>query len=80
VVAPGATKAEVLRKCGEPTMREFVGEKTTWGTTRRRGSYYGASTTVPVEEWTYDQGSCRFSRILTFYGSKLVTIELGDKS
>jgi hypothetical protein len=80
LVCTGETKADVLTTCGEPMLKEIVAERTTWNA-RRRGvsSCYGSSTTVPVEQWIYDMGPCRFPRILTFYGSTLVSIERGDK-
>lgn len=80
VVYVGDTKADVLEICGAPTHKEVVAERTIWGA-RRLGmsSFCGSSTTVPVEQWTYHLGSCRFSRILTFKGSTLVSIKLGEK-
>ncbi len=80
VVSVGDSKLDVLRACGEPTFREDVGEKTTWDTHRLgKFSRQGSARTVPVEEWTYELGFSKFPRILTFYGSTLVSIERGDK-
>lgn len=76
LVSTGDTKAKVLLRCGEPFLREMVGEKTRY---RRFFRWIVGSYTVVVEEWTYNLGSTKFLRILTFEGSKLVKIELGDK-
>ncbi len=92
LVSVGETKATVLLRCGEPLFREEVGERTVG---RIRGKikeedkdkkdeekkfFVGrAETTVKVEEWIYQESRYRFPRILTFEGSRLVKIELGDK-
>jgi hypothetical protein len=80
LVSVGDSKFDVLKTCGEPTLREHVGEKTTWETQKSgKSDRDGSAETVLVEQWTYDLGSSRFPRILTFYGSTLVSIERGEK-
>jgi hypothetical protein len=76
LVSRGDGKAKVLLRCGEPFFREIIGEKTYH---RRFFHYFTRSSTVIVERWTYNLGSTRFLRILTFEGDRLVRIELGDK-
>jgi len=71
LIGKGASTAEVLLRCGEPLMRETVGDirqQTPDGRTRLR-----------VEEWTYDVGEGSFLRILTFHGGTLVEIDIGER-
>lgn len=77
LISDGDTKAKVLLRCGEPQMKEFVGEKTV--RSKLHGGYGIKSTTVPIERWTYILGQRQFMRILTFEADTLVKIELGDK-
>ena len=77
LVSDGDSKAKVLLRCGEPFMKEFVGEKTV--RSRLYGGYGIKFDTVPVERWTYVLGQRQFMRILTFEADTLVKIELGDK-
>jgi hypothetical protein len=75
LISSGDAKAEVLIKCGEPLLKERVGEKT------MHKRYFDSivSSTVSIEKWTYDMGYGHFLRILTFEGNTLINIELGDK-
>jgi hypothetical protein len=87
VVSVGATKSEVLGKCGEPTSKEYLGEQTTGGFTSRtreramrdrsntgtRGTY--SERTFVVESWTYNCGPSEFSQTLTFQGEDLIEIQ-----
>jgi hypothetical protein len=77
LVRDGDTKTKVLLRCGEPFMKEIVGERTV----RRKlyGGFVIKSETVLIEKWTYLQGKKKFMRILTFEGDELEKIELGDK-
>ena len=88
VISTGATKAKVLVTCGEPILREVVqtkGSEQTEGEIRNLGfgrsefSFSTDSSITKVEIWTYKLGENQFLRILTFEGSKLVSIKLGDK-
>jgi hypothetical protein len=76
LVSTGDTKAKVLIRCGEPILKEVVGEKSVY---RKFFGLWIGSSTVIVEKWTYDLGYGKFLRILTFEGDKLVKIEKGDK-
>ncbi len=76
VISTGATKAKVLVTCGEPILREVVQNL---GFGRLEFSFSTDSSITKVEIWTYNLGENQFLRILTFEGSKLVSIKLGDK-
>jgi len=87
VVSVGATKSEVLGKCGEPTSTEYLGEQVSGGFTTRtrersvrdrstagtRGTYN--ERTFVVESWTYNCGPSEFSQTLTFQGQDLIEIQ-----
>lgn len=87
VVSVGATKSEVLGKCGEPTSKEYLGEQTTGAFTSRtrerairdrsaagtRGTYN--ERTFVMESWTYNCGPSEFSQSLTFQGQDLIEIQ-----
>jgi hypothetical protein len=62
VIAVGETMYDVQTKCGEPTQRiqRGGGSKGRWAN---------------IEEWTYDFGSKRFVRVLTFNNGRLVYVE-----
>jgi hypothetical protein len=70
VVLPGASKSEVLAKCGEPTSRRSMsGGKAS----KRRGGGSGGGREV----WVYDLGSRQLVRYLTFDKGRLLGIEFG---
>jgi hypothetical protein len=73
IVSRGDSKSDVLAKCGEPswkdTHEEELGEKLEGGVERRQ--------LVKVEEWTYNLGTNRFVRILTFRNDRLFDIKTG---
>jgi hypothetical protein len=71
VVLPGASKGEVLAKCGEPSGRRSLssGGKAS----KRRGGAGGGGREV----WIYDLGSRQLVRYLTFDRGRLVSIEFG---
>lgn len=71
----GDTKIEVLAKCGEPALKEEVGEDTTRQSDRRetrRELRY-------VEKWTYNFGSTRFIYVLTIRDGKVIDISTEDR-
>lgn len=73
IVGEGDTKAEVLAKCGQPLLREYIGEDSEF-------NYgYGTYSKRVVEDWTYNFGPRKFMQILRFRGSTLVHIKNGDK-
>jgi hypothetical protein len=75
LVDVGDTKLEVLAKCGEPALKEEVGEDFTRESdsreTRRAKRY--------VEKWTYNFGSTRFIYVLTIRDGKVIDISTEDK-
>jgi hypothetical protein len=73
IVSVGDSKADVLAKCGEPSLKDTHVEEF-------REKLDGATRTVfvTVEEWTYNLGPSRFVRILTFRNSKLSGIRTGN--
>ncbi|HYQ48503.1 MAG TPA: DUF2845 domain-containing protein [Thermodesulfovibrionales bacterium] len=75
LVDVGATKIEVLSKCGEPTLKEEVGEDFSRQSdnrdTRRERRY--------VEKWTYNFGTNRFIYVLTIKDGKVIDISTEDK-
>jgi len=92
LVSMGDTKAQVTKKCGEPSHIE------SWEETRPiHGKYYypyrysskykkhhrpyghGARETITVEEWTYNFGHTTFIRYLRFEKGRLREITTGDK-
>jgi hypothetical protein len=82
-VMEGASKYEVLTKCGEPNMKEVVGA--TGGGTfqggppRRRPSHKDSSASLVIEEWTYDKGPTDFVYTLIFEGSRLSAVKRGSR-
>jgi|SRR5512134_430668 hypothetical protein len=75
LVDVGDTKIEVLSKCGEPTLKEDIGEDTTIendSRDRRKEWRY-------VEQWTYNFGSTRFIYVITIKNGKVIDISTQDK-
>jgi hypothetical protein len=70
VVLPGASKSEVLAKCGEPTSRRSMDGKPRGGRSSGKGG--GGR-----EVWVYDLGSRQLVRYLTFDKGRLLGIEFG---
>ena len=75
LISPGDSKTAVLLACGQPHFRELVAERTYY----RKYRFAVLETTVVVEQWTYHLGPAYFLRILTFEGSRLVAVELGER-
>ena len=69
VIKTGMRMYEVQEKCGEPFLKEKVGEIYNASGERIIKTY--------IYEWVYKTSG--FPRILTFHGSKLVRIEIEDK-
>ncbi len=75
IVDVGDTKIEVLAKCGEPTLKEEVGEDLT----REHDSRETRRAKRYVEKWTYNFGSTRFIYVLTIRDGKVIDISTEDK-
>jgi hypothetical protein len=69
VVLPGASKREVLAKCGAPSRRQSFDGKPLRG----RGSGKGGGREI----WVYDLGSRQLVRYLTFDRGRLRSIDFG---
>jgi hypothetical protein len=85
LVSVGDTKYTVLLTCGEPLLKEVVGEKTIgrkefklWEEEEEIGVEI-RELTVTIEKWVYQRSRYHFPRILTFEGDTLVKIDIGDK-
>ena len=75
LVDVGDTKILVLKKCGEPALKEEIGEDIYHENDalgRRKEKRY-------VEQWTYNFGSTRFIYILTIKNGTVVDIRTLDK-
>jgi len=71
LVNDGMTKLDVISKCGQPDLKEFVALKTVGVDV---GRAFRASTSK-VEAWHYNCGEGRFNKTLYFNGGKLAVIE-----
>lgn len=75
LVDVGDSKIQVIKKCGEPTLKEEIGEDITHENDalgRRKEKRY-------VEQWTYNFGSTRLIYVLTIKNGKVVDIRTMDK-
>jgi hypothetical protein len=73
LVGYGATAAEVLQLCGEPTRRMRSERVLSTGLADSPGS---EEVRIPVEEWTYEEPG-QFTRKLLFESGRLQKIEAG---
>jgi len=91
-VSEGDTKAEVVHDCGEPDYvdsweeeriaRDFRVERKYDPRTRSYQSYREpllVKEKVKIDVWTYNLGSTRFTRYLTFENGILTEITTGEK-
>ena len=75
LVSVGDTKYEVLKRCGEPVFKEFLGVKESKKFIRKARSVSGSD--LKVEVWIYDAkslGSTSWDYHLIFEGMELVEI------
>ena len=75
VIVTGATKAEVLAKCGPPAVRQ---SEALDRSSLSSGGGTGRKVVRSMETWIYNFGKSRAMRILTFEGEELKKIELGS--
>jgi len=73
VISVGDSKTDVLIKCGEPFYKDSHQEELK----ERFGVSGSRSIFVTVEEWTYNFGPQRFTRIITFRNGQVVDIRTG---
>jgi len=77
LAAEGASKSDVLMRCGEPMAKESrtetVGEKTS---TRNEqgGSTQEHTVQKTIEEWTYNFGPRHFMQVVVFENGLLVDV------
>jgi hypothetical protein len=87
LISVGQGAEEVRRRCREPDdIQRRVEFRTVRETTGRRwvGGVYQDVTVertveVPIEEWFFDFGSTRFTKVLRFESGRLVFVEEGAK-
>ena len=69
LVSVGASKMEVIKKCGEPAHKDFVQK-----TAKRANADY-----VKAAEWSYNFGPRDFLYVFQFEGASVVEIRRGDR-
>ncbi len=74
LVADGATKADVLLKCGEPMTKESRTESTEVKTKAPDGDSVKQIVHKNIEEWTYNFGAHRFMQVVIFENGRLVDV------
>ena len=80
LISDGASKADVLLKCGEPMLKE---SRTEYEGVKAK--YKGTQTDVTTErvvqknidEWTYNFGPHRLMQVVVFENGKLVDVRSG---
>lgn len=87
LISVGQAAEDVRRRCREPDdIQRRIELRTVRETTGRRwvGGVYQEVTVertveVPIEEWFFDFGSTRFTKVLRFESGRLVFVEEGAK-
>jgi hypothetical protein len=86
LISVGAPTEEVRKKCREPDDIQRRVELRTVRETRRRWTNGAADDVVvertieiPIEEWFFDFGPARFTKLLRFETGRLVYVEEGAK-
>src|SRR4051812_29420561 len=86
LISVGAPTEEVRRRCREPDDVQRRVELRTVRETRRVWTNSAAgevvverTVEVPIEEWFFDFGSTRFTKLLRFETGRLVSVEEGAK-
>ena len=81
LASDGASKSDVLMRCGEPMAKEShtetVGEKTS--TPNEQGGSNTQQHTVrkTIEEWTYNFGPSRLMQVAVFENGRLIDVRSG---
>jgi len=82
LVADGASKSDVLLKCGEPMAKDSRTETVSDKLKQRGDDGTTTSTektvTKTIEEWTYNFGPNRFMQVVVFENGKLVDVRSGS--
>lgn len=80
LVAVGDRKFDLVNRCGEPAAKEVrTKERTVRVFDPGRGAFREVSTTVEVEEWTYNFGPHLFYYVVRMEDGVVVSIESGGK-
>jgi hypothetical protein len=76
LVSDGASKADVLAKCGEPLSKESRTETTEVKTQDKdTGTSTKTTTQKNIEEWTYNFGPNRLMQVVTFENGVLTDVK-----
>jgi hypothetical protein len=76
LVSDGASKADVLSKCGEPLSKESRTESTEEKTRdEESGTSTKKITQKNIEEWTYNFGPNRLMQVVVFENGVLVDVK-----
>lgn len=90
VIDVGMHKVEVMKRCGNPAMRDQRVERRRLGVTQsnsqqgalsrpthahRQTSEYEREIEIQIEEWVYNFGPQRFMQLLTFENGRLSKIQ-----
>jgi hypothetical protein len=83
IASEGASKSDVLMRCGEPSARDSHTEVDAVKTQRRdprKGSSTSAEHVVykTIEEWTYNFGPNRLMQVAVFDNGVLVDVRSGN--
>ena len=79
IIDIGDAKIDVLRKCGEPTLKDTYCEKTPIRIRRTDGSFNTLERCEDVDVWTYNPGKGQFWTNLYFTEGKLREMRYGDR-
>lgn len=78
LASDGASKSDVLLKCGEPMSKdsrtEAVGEKTKQKTDEARTTSTEHVVYKTIDEWTYNFGPRRLMQVVVFENGRLVDV------
>lgn len=79
IVDIGDAKIDVLRKCGEPALKDTYCEKTPIRIKRTDGGWETLERCENVDLWTYNPGKGQFWTNLYFKEGKLREMRYGDR-
>ncbi len=77
-VSNGASRMELVGKCGEPTQQDsHVEDRASFSTTDASGAFHETKVSVTVDKYVYDFGPGEFVRFVTLENGKIVSIVEG---
>lgn len=74
LVSDGASKADVLVKCGEPMAKDSRSETEETKQRGADGEFTKRTVHKTIEEWTYNFGPNRFMQVVVFENGKLIDV------